>query len=141
MEKSNFNKVREFHEVFGLSVRDSFDSDNPYNGDYPLRIKLIREEYEELMEAFEEGNYENIAKEMADLLYVVYGTGVTMGIDLDKALDIVHDSNMSKLDDDGKPIYNSYGKVQKSDNYYPANLSELLDGTRKDNRTTSETGE
>lgn len=123
--------VREFHEAFSLTVNDKPNFDDPFYGNYSLRQKLIDEEYEELCEAMNTGNVKDIAKEMADLLYVVYGTAVTMGIDLDAVFKVVHESNMSKLDDDGKPMYNSYGKVIKSNNYRPPDLSELVHG-RKD---------
>jgi len=133
--KSNYEKVREFHEAFGLSHRDSFDASNPYSGDFPLRLRLIHEEYHEVMEAMERGDPDQIAKELTDLLYVVYGTGVTMGVDLDRAFELIHESNMSKLDDDGKPIYNSYGKVQKSANYRPPDLGELFKNGHKEDTT------
>jgi len=131
-EKSNYEKVKEFHEIFGCTVGDESNPGFVNLFDPALRIKLIKEEYTELAEAIEQ-NHDNteIAKELADLLYVVYGTGVSMGINLDKVFKVVHDSNMSKLDDDGKPIYNSYGKVIKSDNYRQPNLSELIHGRTK----------
>lgn len=122
--------VKEFHEAFSLTVNDKPNFNNPFYGDYLLRQKLIDEEYEELCEAMNTNDVKEIAKEMADLLYVVYGTAVTMGIDLDAVFAEVHKSNMSKLDDDGKPMYNSYGKVVKSDNYRPPNLSDLIDGRK-----------
>ena len=129
---TNFEKVKEFHEVFGCNIGDNSSPGFVDSFEPVLRLKLIKEEYEELLEAIEKGqDNEKIAKELVDLLYVVYGTGVAMGLDLDRAFDLVHTSNLSKLDDDGNPIYNSYGKVIKSVNYLPPNLSELTNGREK----------
>jgi len=131
-EKSNYEKVKEFHKVFGCNVGDESSPGFVDLFDPALRIKLIKEEYTELVESIEQNHdITEIAKELADLLYVVYGTGVSMGIDLDKVFKTVHDSNMSKLDDDDNPVYNSYGKVIKSDNYRPPNLSEVVNGKEK----------
>jgi predicted HAD superfamily Cof-like phosphohydrolase len=129
---SNFKKVREFHEAFGMTVNDEPNPNNPLRGELDLRFKLIHEEFNELMEAILTKNDINeITKELADLLYVVYGTGVSMGVDLDKAFDLVHQSNMSKLDDDGKPIYREDGKVLKSHNYRPPDLTEVTYGKHR----------
>lgn len=131
-EKSNYEKVKEFHKVFGCNIGDESSPGFVDLFDPALRIKLIKEEYTELVESIEQNHdITEIAKELADLLYVVYGTGVSMGIDLDKVFKTVHDSNMSKLDDDDNPVYNSYGKVIKSDNYRPPNLSEVVNGKEK----------
>jgi predicted HAD superfamily Cof-like phosphohydrolase len=101
-----------------------------------LRKKLIREEYEELMaeiDPFIESvgaepiNIANLAKELSDLLYVCYGMAVDFGIDIDKVFEEVHSSNMSKLDENGKPVYNSLGKVMKSNLYRPANVRKILE--------------
>ena len=116
--------VREFHESFGAPV-----------GRYPslieedrffLRRELISEEALEVLDAFDSKNLENITKELCDLLYVTYGTAVELGIDLDKAFESVHNSNMSKLGEDGKPVYREDGKVLKGPNYRPADLREFL---------------
>ena len=124
--------VKEFHKVFGCNIGDESSPGFVDLFDPALRIKLIKEEYTELVESIEQNHdITEIAKELADLLYVVYGTGVSMGIDLDKVFKTVHDSNMSKLDDDDNPVYNSYGKVIKSDNYRPPNLSEVVNGKEK----------
>lgn len=129
---TNFEKVKEFHEIFRCTI-GNFDCPGFTNeSDRGTRLRLIKEEYDELAEAIEE-NHDNkeIAKELVDLLYVVYGTGIAMGIDLDEAFDLVHNSNMSKLDDDGEPIFNNYGKVMKSVNYRPPNLQEIANGSKK----------
>jgi predicted HAD superfamily Cof-like phosphohydrolase len=91
-----------------------------------LRKALIQEEMLELFEALDSNNMQEIVKEACDLLYVVYGTGVEMGVDLDRALEIVHESNMSKLGEDGKPIYREDGKVLKGPYYHHADLREFV---------------
>lgn len=121
---SNYGKVWKFHEVFDLP--------NMYgNPAYPeqsvveLRKRLITEEYNELMEAIDKAdpNINHIAKELADLLYVVYGTGIAYGIDMDSAFDAVHVSNMSKLTADGKVLRREDGKILKSDQYKEPDMS------------------
>lgn len=131
-KRTNFDRVAEFHEVYGCTIGDADSPGWPTAFEPSLRLKLVTEEYNELKEAIEEGmSLDQIAKELADLLYVVYGTGVAMGIDLDECLKRVHESNMSKLGDDGKPLFNSYGKVMKGENYRPPDLTDIVNGTRK----------
>jgi len=125
--KSNYEMVYEFHEAFGAKVGDDSRPGFCNADDSALRLKLIQEEFREVSEEIEKGdNPVNIVKELVDLLYVVYGTGVTMGIDLDEAFRIVHESNMTKLGEDGKPIYREDGKVLKGPNYKPADLTILF---------------
>jgi len=121
--------VTEFHKAFGLSVSEAEWSDATLF----LRAKLIDEESKEvaqaLMSVIEEpylGCEEDLLKELADLVYVTYGTAVSLGLDLDEAVRRVHWSNMSKLDKDGKPIYREDGKVLKSVNYKPPYLGDLV---------------
>lgn len=121
MKQTNFQKVKDFHHQFGMTINNGFDL-----VDVELRFRLIFEELQELEQAVEEGKSLDIAKELTDLLYVVYGAGVTWGIDLDETLAEVHESNMSKLGDDGKPIYREDGKVLKGPNYRKANLAHIL---------------
>jgi len=139
-KRSNFERVREFHEVYEHSVGDFENPGWVSDRDMFLRLKLITEEYNELQEAIEHEGINQVAKELTDLLYVVYGTGVAMGLDLDETFRRVHASNMSKLGEDGKPVYNEYGKVMKGENYQPPNLTEVVDGTiarRKNQRAGS----
>ena len=134
---TNFEKVREFHETFGMKVNHEPNPENPLRGEHELRAKLILEESGEVLEAITlSNNINEITKELVDLLYVVYGTGVTMGVDLDKAFELVHESNMSKLDDDGKPIYREDGKVLKSHNYRPPDLTEVTHGRKQGDRSS-----
>ncbi len=91
-----------------------------------LRIDLIREELEELSEAMKNKDLLEVADALTDILYVTYGAGHAFGINLDKCFEEVQNSNMSKLDDDGKPIYNEFGKVMKGPNYFKPDLSKFL---------------
>lgn len=124
MTKTNFQMVKEFHQVYGLKDLESpgFPDDDIID----LRFKLIDEEYDEFEEAVEDGVIEEVAKELADLLYVCYGTACAYGIDIDAVFAEVHKSNMSKLDDDGKPVRRDDGKVLKSKNYSPPNIKKVL---------------
>ena len=121
---SNFSKVGVFMKTFGQEVKNkpSFSSDKINK----LRIDLINEELEELKEAIKQKNLLEVADALTDILYVTYGAGHAFGIDLDKCFDEVQNSNMSKLDENGKPIYNDSGKVMKGPNYYKPNLSKFL---------------
>jgi predicted HAD superfamily Cof-like phosphohydrolase len=122
---SNFNKVIQFMTSFGQEVKD-----RPELADHKtamLRLKLILEEYEELEDAVTEGHIVGIADALTDILYVTYGAGAAYGIDLDKCFEEVHNSNMSKLGEDGKPIYREDGKVMKGPNYWEPDLLKVLD--------------
>ena len=135
--KSNFKMIKEFHDKFGLPNHDT-----PELIYTDLRLGLIEEEFNELKEAIDEMDQEmlvygynseqaknkriEVAKELTDLAYVVYGAAATWGIDIDKCFEEVHSSNMSKLGENGKPIYREDGKVLKGPNYRPADLKKIL---------------
>ena len=121
---SNFNKVKTFMETFGQEVktRPSFSSDKINS----LRYDLIKEELEELKEAMENKDLLEVADALTDILYVAYGAGHALGIDLDKCFEEVQNSNMSKLGEDGKPIYNESGKVMKGPKYFKPNLTKFV---------------
>jgi len=121
---SNFNKVKKFMETFGQEVKEQADFPNQKIQD--LRYDLIKEELEELKVALEEKNFKEVADALTDILYVTYGAGHAFGIDLDKCFEEVQSSNMSKLDDNGKPIYDRNGKVMKGPNYFKPNLEKIL---------------
>ena len=91
-----------------------------------LRIKLIKEELEELRIAIDTKNLVEVADALTDILYVAYGAGHAFGINLDKCFDEVQQSNMSKLDDHGNPIYNDSGKVMKGPKYFKPDLSKFI---------------
>ena len=121
---SNFNKVRTFMKTFGQEVKSkpSFSSDKINK----LRIELIKEELEELKEAMKNNDLLEVADALTDILYVTYGAGHAFGIDLDKCFDEVQNSNMSKLGENGEPIYNDSGKVMKGPNYFKPDLSKFV---------------
>ena len=121
---SNFSKVGIFMKTFGQEVKDkpSFSTDKINK----LRIDLISEELNELSEAMKNNDLLEVADVLTDILYVTYGAGHAFGIDLDKCFDEVQNSNMSKLDDNGKPIYNESGKVMKGPKYFKPDLSKFV---------------
>ena len=121
---SNFNKVKTFMETFGQEVKtkSSFSTDKINT----LRYDLIKEELEELKIAMENKDLLEVADALTDILYVTYGAGHAFGIDLDQCFEEVQNSNMSKLGDDGKPIYNEVGKVMKGPKYFKPDLSKFL---------------
>ena len=121
---SNFSKVGTFMKTFGQEVKTkpSFSTDKINK----LRLDLIKEELEELTEAMNNKDLLEVADALTDILYVTYGAGHAFGIDLDKCFDEVQNSNMSKLDQDGKPIYNEAGKVMKGPNYFKPDLSKFV---------------
>lgn len=121
---SNFTRVMDFMNNFGQEVK--------YNPEFPdekvqkLRISLIEEELEELKEAIENKDVVGVADALTDILYVTYGAGAAFGIDLDKCFEEVHNSNMSKLDRDGRPIYREDGKILKGPDYFEPNLEKIV---------------
>ena len=121
---TNFEKVGLFMTTFGQEVKKkpSLSSDKINN----LRINLIREELDEFKEAISNKNLKEVADALTDILYVTYGAGHAFGINLDNCFDEVQRSNMSKLGNDGKPIYNENGKVMKGPKYFKPNLNKFL---------------
>ena len=121
---SNFDDVKTFMKIYGQEVKTK--SSFPNKKIVQLRYDLIKEELDELSVAIKEKDIIEVADALTDLLYVVYGAGHAFGIDLDKCFCEVQRSNMSKLDTDGKPIYNENGKVMKGPNYSKPNLKQFL---------------
>ena len=121
---TNFNKVGVFMKTFGQEIKNkpSFSTKKINQ----LRISLIQEELDELKEAVANNDLLEVADALTDLLYVTYGAGHAFGIDLDKCFNEVQNSNMSKLGEDGKPIYNELGKVMKGPNYFKPDLSKFI---------------
>ena len=121
---TNFEKVKTFMKTFGQEVKEksSFGSEKINE----LRYNLIKEELEELRIAMDSKNLVEVADALTDILYVTYGAGHAFGINLDKCFDEVQQSNMSKLDDHGKPIYNDSGKVMKGPKYFKPDLSKFI---------------
>ena len=120
----NDEKVKEFMEAFGQEVRESVGF--PSEKVVKLRLELITEELGELTDAVENEDLVEVTDALCDLLYVVYGTAHSFGIPIAAAFNRVHESNMSKLGEDGKPIYREDGKVMKGPGYSPPNLEGLI---------------
>ena len=121
---SNFSKVGNFMKTFGQEIKTKPSlSTEKIN---KLRIDLIKEELEELTEAMNNKDLLEVADALTDILYVTYGAGHAFGIDLDKCFEEVQNSNMSKLDENGKPIFNDAGKVMKGPNYFKPDLSKFV---------------
>jgi len=121
---TNFNKVGTFMKTFGQEVKTkpSLSTDKINK----LRLDLIKEELTELTEAMKNKDLLEVADALTDILYVTYGAGHAFGINLDKCFEEVQNSNMSKLDEYGKPIYNQHGKVMKGPNYFKPDLSKFV---------------
>ena len=121
---TNFDKVGIFMKTFGQEVKTkpSFSTDKINK----LRLDLIKEELIELTEAMNNKDLLEVADALTDILYVTYGAGHAFGINLDKCFEEVQNSNMSKLDENGKPIYNEHGKVMKGPNYFKPNLKKII---------------
>ena len=122
---SNFTDVKTFMETFGQIVRTK--PQFPDEKTMQLRYELIKEELNELEQAMKTKNLKEIADALTDILYVSYGAGYAYGINLDKCFKEVQRANMSKLGNDGKPIYNEEGKVMKGPNYSEPNLKQYVE--------------
>ena len=122
---TNFEKVKELHRQYDVitQTRPSF----PDPDTVQLRVDLIEEELQELITGIAENDIVEVADALTDILYVVYGMGDVFGIDLDKTFAEVHRSNMSKLGEDGRPIFRADGKVLKGPNYSPPDLTKILE--------------
>ena len=123
-DMSNFNKVKAFMNTYGQDVKEN--AEFPENKIVQLRIDLIEEELNELKEAIKNKDIVEVADALTDILYVTYGAGHSFGVNLDQCFDEVQRSNMSKLGEDGKPIYNDSGKVMKGPNYFAPNLKKIV---------------
>ena len=125
MKMSNFDDVKTFMQTFGQEVK--IKAEFPKEKIVKLRYDLIKEELNELQNAMNTKNLKEIADALTDILYVTYGAGHAYGIDLDKCFSEVQRSNMSKLDEDEKPIYNDKGKVMKGPKYFEPNLRQFIE--------------
>ena len=121
---TNFEKVGVFMKTFGqeVKIKPSLSTDK-ING---LRLSLIKEELSELNEAINKKDLVEVADALTDILYVTYGAGHAFGINLDRCFEEVQNSNMSKLDENGEPIYNEIGKVMKGPKYFKPDLKNFL---------------
>ena len=121
---TNFENVKKFMKTFGQEVKEK--AEFPSDKITSLRYDLISEELSELKEAINNKDIKEVADALTDILYVTYGAGHAFGINLDKCFEEVQNSNMSKLGEDGKPIYNDKGKVMKGPNYFKPNLNKFV---------------
>ena len=121
---TNFERVQKFMETFGQEVKKK--AQFPNKKIMALRYDLIKEELEELKLAIDNNDIKEVADALTDILYVTYGAGHAFGINLDKCFNEVQNSNMSKLDLDGKPIFNEKGKVMKGPNYFKPDLNKFV---------------
>ena len=121
---TNFDSVRKFMETFGQEVKKK--AEFPNDKITSLRYDLIKEELAELKEAINKKDIKEVADALTDILYVTYGAGHAFGINLDKCFEEVQNSNMSKLGEDGKPIYNDKGKVMNGPNYFEPKLDKFV---------------
>ena len=121
---SNFDDVKTFMKIYGQEIKEK--SEFPEKKVVKLRIDLIKEELDELIDAVDKNDLIEVADALTDILYVTYGAGHSFGLDLDKCFSEVQKSNMSKLDLNGKPIYSENGKVLKGPNFFQPNLKKYL---------------
>ena len=121
---SNFQSVKKFMQIFGQEVKNK--AEFPNEKIVQLRSNLIKEELDELNQAIKDNDIKEVADALTDILYVTYGAGHAFGVDLDKCFEEVQSSNMSKLGEDGKPIYNEKGKVIKGPKYFKPNLNKFV---------------
>lgn len=124
-----FDGVKLFHKTYKLNVGE-FPA-LPDTAERDLRINLLKEEWSEYLEGEMKDDLVNISKELCDMLYIIYGTAVSYGIPMDAVFAEVQRSNMSKLGEDGKPIFREDGKVLKGPNYSPANIQKVIDDHSK----------
>ena len=121
---SNFESVKKFMQTFGQQIKEK--AEFPSEKITKLRYELIEEELREFKEAIDKKDIKEVADALTDILYVTYGAGHAFGINLDKCFQEVQNSNMSKLDQNGKPIYNEKGKVMKGPNYFEPDLTKFV---------------
>jgi len=121
---SNFQSVKLFMQIFGQEVKSR--SEFPSERITKLRYDLIKEELNEFEQAVKDRDLKEVADSLTDILYVTYGAGHAFGINLDKCFEEVQKSNMSKLGEDGKPIYNEHGKVMKGPKYFKPDLIKFI---------------
>ena len=121
---TNFESVRKFMETFGQEIKEK--AEFPDETITSLRYDLIKEELDELKEAMDNKDINEVADALTDILYVTYGAGHAFGINLDKCFEEVQNSNMSKLSTEGKPIYNDKGKVMKGPDYFKPDLTKFV---------------
>ena len=123
--KDALKKVHEFHEIFDtlIGTKPQFPDEDTRQ----LRRNILEEEFKEYQSAEAANDLIEVADALADIIYIALGTAISYGIPLDEVFNEVHASNMSKLDENGKPIYREDGKVLKGPNYFKPNIVEILE--------------
>jgi predicted HAD superfamily Cof-like phosphohydrolase len=121
---SNKQKVHDFHTIYKCNISNT--PGFPNQNERELRKNLLMEEYKEYTDAEESNNFVEVCDALADMLYIIYGTAVSYGIPIDEIFQEVHNSNLSKLGEDGKPIYREDGKVQKGPNFFKPDICKIL---------------
>ncbi|MFT5055101.1 MAG: putative HAD superfamily Cof-like phosphohydrolase [Oceanospirillaceae bacterium] len=126
--KKRIMSVYDFHDVFGIGNNDKPEH-NLSESDYNLRFKLMAEENEEYLQACKDGDLVEIADALGDMMYILYGSICKHGLQhkIADIFDEIHRSNMSKLDENGQPIYREDGKVMKGNKYFRPNIKSILD--------------
>lgn len=122
---TQLSKVKQFHETYGANISES--PKLPGHTERSLRINLLSEEFQEYLDGEQNNDLVEISDALGDMLYIIYGTCVSYGIPINEIFDEIHASNMSKLGEDGKPIYREDGKVLKGPNYFKPNISKILE--------------
>lgn len=119
--------VHEFHEVFKIGNADAMKTIE--EKDYTLRYNLLKEENDEYLEAAKNGDMVEVADALGDILYIAFGTLLKHGLHhkIDEVFDEIHRSNMSKLDENGQPIFREDGKIMKSSLYFKPDIKSILD--------------
>lgn len=126
---TNFDKVRQFHEVYKCNIGEA--PAFPNNNERKLRRDLLIEEFAEYCKGEDEDNIVEVADALGDMLYIIYGTAVSYGIPIDEVFAEIHASNLSKLDENGLPIFRADGKVLKGPNYFKPDIAKILDKHKK----------
>lgn len=121
---TNNDMVKKFQEIFGANIGSKVAL--PDEDERILRIKLLREEFDEYLEGEDNNDIIEIADALGDMMYIIYGTAISYGIPLDEVFKEIHDSNMSKLDKNGKPIYREDGKILKGESYFKPDIKRIL---------------
>lgn len=121
---SKYDMVKEFHNIYGSYI--SKESKFPSQKVRELRKNLLDEEYNEYLKAEETNNYIEVCDALGDMLYIIYGTALSYGIPIDEVFEEIHKSNMSKLDENGNPIYREDGKILKGKNYFRPNIAKII---------------
>ena len=131
---TSFNKVKQFHQTYKANIGTT--AAFPDSTERALRKKLLLEEFTEYTDAEDADDFVEVCDALGDMLYIIYGTAVSYGIPIDKVFDEIHDSNMSKLGEDGRPIFRDDGKVLKGPNYHTPDIQKVLDKDAQSNHTS-----